>query len=146
MGVDRRGLQLLVPQKDLDHPDVDVLLEKVGGEAVAQGDARFEARAFHLGGGGGQNETAIGFGALQGNSSNVVFGGTPTLNDTETLTFVSTNPALSGTSPIAITITISSGETTTQRAAAMAAASVTRINSRAILRSGRGDSISSVYP
>ena len=84
-----------------------------------------------LGGGGGQNETAIGFGALQGNSSNVVFGGTPTLNDTETLTFVSTNPALSGTSPIAITITISSGETTTQRAAAMVAA----INANTTLQS-----------
>ena len=34
--VDRRGLELLVPEQDLDHADVDLLLQQVGGEAVAQ--------------------------------------------------------------------------------------------------------------
>ena len=33
--VDRRGLQPLVAEQHLDHPDVDLLLEQVGGKAVA---------------------------------------------------------------------------------------------------------------
>src|SRR5260370_27581857 len=35
-GIERRGVELLVSHKDLDHADVDVLLEQVGGEAVPQ--------------------------------------------------------------------------------------------------------------
>jgi hypothetical protein len=35
-GVERRGVELGVPQQDLDHADVDVLLEEVGGEAVPE--------------------------------------------------------------------------------------------------------------
>ena len=31
-----RGFQLLVPEKDLDQPDVHLLLQKMGREAVAQ--------------------------------------------------------------------------------------------------------------
>ena len=34
--VDRGGVELGVPEQHLDHADVDVLLEQVGGEAVAQ--------------------------------------------------------------------------------------------------------------
>ena len=37
MRVDRGRLQLAVPQEDLDRADVDVLLQEVGGEAMAQG-------------------------------------------------------------------------------------------------------------
>ena len=33
--IQRRGLELLVPEQHLDHPDVDFLLQQVGGEAVA---------------------------------------------------------------------------------------------------------------
>jgi hypothetical protein len=35
LGVERSGLQLLVPEQDLDHADIDLLFEQVGGEAVA---------------------------------------------------------------------------------------------------------------
>src|SRR5215468_12422352 len=31
LGVERRGLELLVPEQDLDHTDVDLLLEQMGG-------------------------------------------------------------------------------------------------------------------
>src|SRR5215212_9513162 len=34
--IERRGLELGVPEQDLDHADVDVLLQQVGREAVAQ--------------------------------------------------------------------------------------------------------------
>ena len=34
LGIEGRGLQLLVPEQHLDHPDVDLLLQQVGGEAV----------------------------------------------------------------------------------------------------------------
>src|ERR1700704_723674 len=34
--VERRGVELGVPEQDLDHPDIDVLLEQMGGEAVPQ--------------------------------------------------------------------------------------------------------------
>ena len=39
-GVERGGVELGVPQQDLDHADVDVLLQQMGGEAVAQGVRR----------------------------------------------------------------------------------------------------------
>src|SRR5918992_3025912 len=35
-GVERGGVELGVTQQDLDYPDVDVLLQQVGGEAVAE--------------------------------------------------------------------------------------------------------------
>ena len=35
-GVERRGIELGVPEQHLDHADVDLLLEQVGGEAVPQ--------------------------------------------------------------------------------------------------------------
>src|SRR3954466_8923655 len=34
--IERRGLELGVPEQDLDHADVDVLLQQVSREAVAQ--------------------------------------------------------------------------------------------------------------
>src|SRR3954453_20906583 len=34
--IERRGLELGLPDQDLDHADVDVLLQQVSGEAVAQ--------------------------------------------------------------------------------------------------------------
>jgi len=37
VGVDRCGLQLLVPQQYLDHADIDLALEQMRGKAVAQG-------------------------------------------------------------------------------------------------------------
>ena len=36
VGVERRGLELLVAEQHLDHADVDLLLQQVGGKAVAQ--------------------------------------------------------------------------------------------------------------
>ena len=36
MGVDRCRLELLVAQQDLDHADVDLALQQVGGKGVAQ--------------------------------------------------------------------------------------------------------------
>ena len=39
-GVERRGVELGVPEQHLDHPDIDVLLEQMGGEAVPQGVRR----------------------------------------------------------------------------------------------------------
>ena len=36
LGVERRGVELRVPEQHLDHADVDVLLEQMGGEAVPQ--------------------------------------------------------------------------------------------------------------
>ena len=36
VGIERCGLELLVPEQHLDHADVDLLLQQVGGEAVAQ--------------------------------------------------------------------------------------------------------------
>ena len=33
-GVERRGVELGVTEQHLDHPNIDVLLEQVGGEAV----------------------------------------------------------------------------------------------------------------
>jgi hypothetical protein len=50
-GIERRGVELGVPEQHLDHPDIDVLLQQVGGEAVpqgVQGDALVDPR--HLGG------------------------------------------------------------------------------------------------
>src|ERR1700704_4393021 len=38
--VERRGIELGVPEQHLDHSDIDVLFEKVGGEAVPQGVER----------------------------------------------------------------------------------------------------------
>ena len=35
-GIERRGVELGVPEQHLDHADIDVLLEQVGGEAVPQ--------------------------------------------------------------------------------------------------------------
>src|SRR5450631_2596473 len=34
--IERRGVELGVPQQDLDHPNVDILLQQVGGKAVAE--------------------------------------------------------------------------------------------------------------
>src|SRR4029434_4126379 len=51
-GIEGRGVELGVAKQHLDHTDIDVLLEQVSGEAVAQGvqrDALFDLR--HLGGG-----------------------------------------------------------------------------------------------
>src|SRR5664280_2950127 len=36
LGVERRGVELGVSEQDLDHPDVDILFQKMRGEAVAQ--------------------------------------------------------------------------------------------------------------
>ena len=36
MGVARRGVQLLVAEQNLDHADIDLLLEKMGREAVPE--------------------------------------------------------------------------------------------------------------
>src|SRR5471032_2801121 len=36
LGVERRGVELLVSEQHLDDADVDLLLEQMGGEAVAQ--------------------------------------------------------------------------------------------------------------
>ena len=36
VGVERRRVELLVPEQHLDHADVDLLLEQMGGEAVPQ--------------------------------------------------------------------------------------------------------------
>ena len=38
--VERGGVQLLVPEQDLDHPDVGLALQEVGGEAMPQGVER----------------------------------------------------------------------------------------------------------
>ena len=46
LGVACRGVELLVPEQHLDHPDVDLLLQEMGGEAVPeclQGDALVDA-------------------------------------------------------------------------------------------------------
>src|SRR3954453_18710694 len=40
-GIERRAIELGVPEQHLDHPDIDVLLEQVGGEAVPQGVQRY---------------------------------------------------------------------------------------------------------
>jgi hypothetical protein len=37
LGVDRCGVQLLVAEQHLDHADVDLLFQQMGGKAVAQG-------------------------------------------------------------------------------------------------------------
>src|SRR3954453_5065750 len=34
--IERRGVELGVPEEDLDHADIDVLLQQVGGEAVSK--------------------------------------------------------------------------------------------------------------
>jgi hypothetical protein len=39
-GVERGRLQLGVAEQHLDHPDVDVLFEQMGGEAMTQGVRR----------------------------------------------------------------------------------------------------------
>ena len=36
------GLELLVPQQHLDHADVDLVLQQVGGKGVAQGMQRHD--------------------------------------------------------------------------------------------------------
>ena len=36
LGVERRGVELGVPEQNLDHPNVDILFQKMRGEAVAQ--------------------------------------------------------------------------------------------------------------
>src|SRR5450432_3611023 len=38
--VERRGVELGMTEQHLDHPDIDVLLEQMGGEAVPQGVER----------------------------------------------------------------------------------------------------------
>src|SRR3982075_4510200 len=40
-GIERRGIEPGVPEQHLDHSDIDVLLEQVGGEAVPQGVERY---------------------------------------------------------------------------------------------------------
>src|SRR5260370_34840214 len=40
MSIERRGLELGMPKQDLDDANIDVLLEQVGREAVAQGVRR----------------------------------------------------------------------------------------------------------
>src|SRR4029077_14237492 len=49
-GVERRRLQLGVSEQDLDHANIDALLEQMGGEAVPQvcGDTRLEMPARSL--------------------------------------------------------------------------------------------------
>lgn len=37
LSIECRALQLLVSEQNLDHPDIHLLLQQVGGEAVAQG-------------------------------------------------------------------------------------------------------------
>src|SRR5450755_4510709 len=39
--VERRGVELGMAEQDLDHPDIDVLLEQMSGEAVPQGVERY---------------------------------------------------------------------------------------------------------
>src|SRR4030065_147056 len=62
-GIERGGLELLVAKQNLDHTDIDLLLQQVRGKAMAQGmhrDALVEARgggrgvhgAVELSGGG----------------------------------------------------------------------------------------------
>jgi hypothetical protein len=36
LGIERYDLELLVPEQDLDHANVDLLLEQLGGEAVPE--------------------------------------------------------------------------------------------------------------
>ena len=49
-GVERRRLQLRVSEQNLDHANIDALLEQMGGEAVSQsvGDTRLEMPARSL--------------------------------------------------------------------------------------------------
>ena len=54
VGIERCGLELFVSEQHLDHADIHLLLEQVGGEAVAQRvhrdalvDARREGRLMH---------------------------------------------------------------------------------------------------
>jgi hypothetical protein len=35
LGIQGRGIELLVPKQNLDHADIDLLLQQVGGETVA---------------------------------------------------------------------------------------------------------------
>ena len=39
--IERRGVELGMAEQDLDHPDIDVLLEQMGGKAVPQGVERY---------------------------------------------------------------------------------------------------------
>src|SRR6185503_2781406 len=39
--IESGGVELGVPEQHLDHPDIDVLLKQVGGEAVPQGVERY---------------------------------------------------------------------------------------------------------
>src|SRR5690348_9476269 len=36
-GIERGGVELLVPEQNLDHPNIGLLFEQVGGEAMPQG-------------------------------------------------------------------------------------------------------------
>src|SRR5665648_1243360 len=50
LGVERRGVELGVPEQNLDHPDVDVLFQKMRGEAVPQRMQRHRLlKLSHLG-------------------------------------------------------------------------------------------------
>ena len=50
--IERRGIELGVTEQDLDHADVDVLLEQMGGKAVPQGVERYALLDLgHMGGG-----------------------------------------------------------------------------------------------
>ena len=40
-GIERGSVELGMAEQDLDHPDIDVLLEQVSGEAVPQGVERY---------------------------------------------------------------------------------------------------------
>src|SRR6266850_669372 len=40
-GIERRGVELGMAEQHLDHPDIDVLLEQVGGEAMPQAMERY---------------------------------------------------------------------------------------------------------
>ena len=49
MAIASRGLQLAVSEQHLDHADIDLILQQVGGKAVAQGmDAAFVYAGFFL--------------------------------------------------------------------------------------------------
>ncbi len=44
LGVTRRAVEFLVPEQHLDHPDIDLLLQEMGGEAMPRRMAGREER------------------------------------------------------------------------------------------------------
>jgi len=91
--------------------------------------------------GGGANNTAIGFGALQGNSSTVSVGGTATAGDTISLTFTGT---YSGSPQTTTPITVTSNETSTQIASALLASIVANSTLNSVMGTGSQSSGSQI--